>query len=271
MPAALEAAIAELTLGRGIDPEDSSAVEAWLERNGVAEDDREALRAGELRRLLLYRTLVRQNLWDALEAAIPRSMARLSPRFELYFDRFLCEVGPRSHYLRDITREFLDFCEPLWKTDPHLPPYAGDLARHEALHIEMAATPASSRTALSAEPSLDAGLGFVPSARRVHYAHAVQRLSESLEDRSEPSAEATDLLVYRSLAHTVHYLELSPFAAALLDRLISGDTLRAALFSAANQTSIALDDTVLAGTVGLLADLSERGVLTGPPATTETP
>ena len=62
-------------------------------------------------------------------------MARLGPLFDEWFDRFLAERGPRSHYLRDVTTELLDFLAPLAESDPRFPPWALDLARHEALDI----------------------------------------------------------------------------------------------------------------------------------------
>ena len=114
MQQALESALAELVLGAELDVADDAAVRAWFDRHGVAPEDRAAL---DVRRLGVYRGLVRHNLRQAVELAMPRVVARLGPTFDEYFDRFLAERGPRTHYLRDVTAELLDFCEPSWEND----------------------------------------------------------------------------------------------------------------------------------------------------------
>ena len=120
MHAALEAALGELVLGPALDLEDEAALAAFFRRHGVSEDDAAALRDGELRRLLVYRELVRGTLKTALEAAIPRTLSRLGPSFDGYFERFLAERAPRTHYLRDVTTEFSDFCAESWSRDPRV-------------------------------------------------------------------------------------------------------------------------------------------------------
>ena len=69
----------------------------------------------------MYRELVRGNLREAIQLSIPRSMARLGALFDEYFDRFLVERAPRTHYLRDVTPELLEFCAPLWAGDARVP------------------------------------------------------------------------------------------------------------------------------------------------------
>src|SRR6478672_7148085 len=100
----------ELVHGPGVAACDA---DAFLARFDFSDDDRAVLRA-EFERLLVYRQLVQGTLREAVALAIPRAMARLGPLFDEYFDRFLAERGPRTHYLRDVTTELLDFCAPLW-------------------------------------------------------------------------------------------------------------------------------------------------------------
>jgi hypothetical protein len=271
MQQALEAAVGELVLGPALDPSDAAAVEAFLARHGVAAGDAAALRAGELERLLVYRELVRGTLREALELSIPRSIARLGASFTHYFEDFLARRGSSSHYLRDVTGEFLAFCAETWPNDARVPGYLLDLARHEALHIEIAAAARDPLRQVAPALDLDAPLEFVRAVRRMHYAYAVHRLPEALEDRSEPERLGTDLLVYRSPDHEVRYLELSPLAAAILDRLLSGATLRDSVGGAAAAHGAGLEPALLEGTARLLADLSERGVLLGAAASPAPP
>jgi hypothetical protein len=254
--------MAELVLGAGISTADPAAVDAWLARSGVATGDADAVR-GELERLAVYRTLVRTRLREAVELAIPRTMARLGSLFDEWFDRFLAERGPRSHYLRDVTTELLDFLEPLAASDPRTPPWAIDLARHEALDIvvgSLAETPAP-----VALPELDLGRGltFSATARVVRYRFAVHRLSADPDDRSVPERTPTALFAYRSPEHDVRYLELTPLAAVILEALLQGATLRGALERGTGELGVPLDGAVLDGTARLLADLSERGAVLG--------
>jgi hypothetical protein len=269
MQEALESALGELVFGAPIDLSDAVAVEAWLVRHRIPDEHARALRDGGVQRLAVYRRLVRGTLRDAIETAIPRSMARLGALFDEYFDRFLAERAPATHYLRDVTTEFLKFCETPWKSDDRVPAYIYDLARHEALHIEIAAMPPRPAPALGAALDLEAGLEFSEASRLMGYAYAVHRSSDRLDDRSEPEAIPTWLFVYRSPEHDVHYLELTPLAAAILERLLGGASLKAALIEAAATAGVELDESVLSGTAQLLSDLSERGALIGPRARDE--
>ena len=59
------------------------------------------------------------------------------------------------------------------------------------------------------------------------------------------------------------FVQLEPRAAALLERLLAGQTLRAALFGACEALGEALDDNILASTALTLADLVDRHILLG--------
>lgn len=262
MQRALEGALAELTLGAEIAPGDSAAIAAWLTRHGLEGSDAQAL-SRDFPRLLVYRKLVRNNLQGALRATIPRTLARLGARFELDFDAFLLERPPVSHVLRDVTPRFLEFALPRWAADHRVPTYLADLARHEALQIEVASQLALPKAHVQPELSLEHGVELIAAARLVHYTWAVHRLPESEDSREPPEACAVDLLAYRSPDHEVRYLELGPFAVALLEGLLARQTLAAALQRAADHVGSALDDALLTRAARLLADLAERGVLLG--------
>jgi hypothetical protein len=263
MQRALEGALAELTLGAEIAASDRAGIAAWLARHEVEAGDAQAL-SRDFPRLLVYRQLVRGNLQGALRATIPRTLARLGPRFTLDFDAFLLERPPVTHVLRDVTPSFLEFALPRWAGDDSVPAYLADLARHEASQIEVASQLALPKNHVPAELSLEHGVEFIAAVRLVHYAWAVHRLPDSEESRELPDASETDLLVYRSPEHDVRYLELGPFAAALLEGLLRERlSLAAALHSAAERVASALDDQLLSRAAALLADLAERGALLG--------
>jgi hypothetical protein len=262
MQEALERVMQALVLGPA-PPTDPAELATWLSPHGLEAEEAAAFRAN-LERLLVYRSLVRGTLRAALELAIPRSLARLGPLFAEYFDRFLAERGPATHYLRDVTDEWLTFVAPLFASDPRIPPFLIDLARHEALEIDVASSADTVQTAGELELDLGRGVAFARDARVVRYPFAVHELSADLEDRSVPERRATALFVYRSREHDVRYLELSPLAANLTERLLRGQPLGAAVTEAAAATlGSAPDSSVLEGTARLLADLADRGALLG--------
>jgi hypothetical protein len=260
MQQALEAMFADLVLGPAPSRSDLAASCA---AHGVSADDAAAL-AQSFDRLLVYRELVRGNLYEAVQLSIPRSMARLGAVFDEYFARFLNERAPHTHYLRDVTSELLEFCLPLWRNDARVPTYLGELALHESLHIEVSALPALPRGHVAAPLALDQGVQLGAALRLVGYRHAVHELPEAESDRSEPAQRDVSLLAYRSPEHDVRYLELTPLARGIVERLLAGDTLAQAVQGAAAEASAPLTEAVLSGAARLLADLAERGVVWGP-------
>jgi uncharacterized protein len=261
--AALESAIAELVLGPELDLGRPELVHAWLARHGVEADDARAIESEGIERWLTYRRLVRHTLREALELAMPRAIARLGARFDHYFARFLAERGPQSHALRGVKQEFLDWCEKEWRFDAEVPAYLPELARHESLQIEIGSLPAAPHPGEPQALELDRGVALTEAMRIVHYRHKVHELGESLDDRSVPEAADTHLLVYRSPEHEVRYLELTPLAAGILERLSRGRNLRHALREACEDADVPLESGVLEGSARLLSDLATRGVLLG--------
>lgn len=267
----LEALLSDIIFGPPLDLEDAQAVRAQLGRYALSSEDRAALEGGELRRLAIYRELVRARLKEAIELQAPRSVALLGERFEAWFSSFLADRGPQTQYLRDVAGEFLDYVAPRWQHEPSIPAYLIELARHEALEFEIAALPPSRQatraaSAMGAELSLEAGLEFCEAARLVRYDYAVQRWLNDAEGlaASEPERTPTALLVYRDPEHEVRFLELTPLAASIIERLYEGLALGPALTSALSRHQTALEPEVLEQCAELLADLSERGVILGP-------
>ena len=260
MQPALEAVFVELLLGPAPSRADLAAA---CSRHGMPPADTLALSEG-FERLLVYRDLVRGNLREAVELSIPRSIARLGRLFDEYFERFLQERAPRTHYLRDVTSELLEFCLPLWQSDERVPTYLGELALHESLHIEISGLPALPRGHVAAPLALDQGVELGAALRLVRYRHAVHELPEAEADRSEPGQRQVSLLAYRSPEHDVRYLELTPLAHGIVQRLLDGDALGQAVRGAAAEAASPLTEAVLSGAARLLADLAERGVVWGP-------
>lgn len=212
-----------------------------------------------------YRRLVRNTLDAVIADFLPRTAARLGRRFDQDVALFYAQRGPRTHYLRDVPVELVEHLEARWRGDPQVPAYLHDLARHELLGFQVAAArddrppPGLGDLALDKIAVLDRGVAVV------RYRYAVHQLPADVDDRTFPKKRATTLLAYRDQSHDPRYLDLSPSAAAIIEGLLAGKTLEAALRDAARETSVPFDDAFLVGSAELLADLGDRGVIRGAP------
>lgn len=272
-----EARLLELVVATICDRDAPGAVaadaRAWLAGAGASGEHLDALARIDPRRLLLYRKLVRRGLAQAVRVEIPRTAARLEGLFGEYVGRFVDEAGPTSHYLRDVAFELVEWAEPRWRADDRVAGYLVDLARHELSAFAIAGAPPRAAVARAdggagsgaaePEPELDRGLVFDAAVRVDRYDHAVHRLSEDEAARDVPEATPTALLGYRDAEHDVRYLELTPLAAALCERLLAGATLRSAVVEGCAALGRPVDAAVLDGTAELLADLGRRGALAG--------
>jgi hypothetical protein len=262
--AALERAIAEACLGPRAGSAIATDLPAFLDEHGVSPDDVRAA-ASAPKRLAVYRSLVRNGLSAVVLRMLPRTRARMNAacagRFDADFGRFVAEVGPRTHYLRDVPAELLSWAEPRWRSDAGVPAYLPDLASFELAHFAVSASEANAASHGNAEVALDRPIAFSRSTRLLRYAWAVHELDDE-EPTREPASRAVELLAYRDRHHAVCWLELSPLAALLVERLQADDALGPALASACAAMGTA-PQSVLPDVARLLADLGERGVILG--------
>ncbi len=259
---ALLGAVASLVRAPDVEARIAADSKAFFIEGGLGAGDAASLATQGERRLLVYRKLVRRGLTAAIRLEIPRTAARLGPAFEAWVERFVDEEAPRSHYLRDVAFELVAWAAPRWATDPEVPDYLGDLARHELTAFDVGSAD-DDRGPTGIELELDTTARFHASVRLARHDHAVHRLLADEAARDVPAREPTALLAYRDADHEVRYLELTPLAAAILDRLLLGETLRSAVVGAASARGEALGPEVLAGTARLLDDLAQRGALLG--------
>jgi hypothetical protein len=258
--------IAAVCLDAKADEEVMHDLAGLLERHGVSTDDASILRHAP-HRLALYRRLVFGNLLGVASKMMPRTRARLNDLADGAFDRsfgaFLAKAAPRTHYLRDVPAEFLAWALPSWKADPGIPPYASDLATHELVEFQIAAAPMPGECPPLAELAHDRVVLFVPAGRLVRYSYAVHALPPEESDRSEPVARSVALFVHRDEGHRVRFLELTPLAARIVERLLARCPLGEAITEACTAEGTALTESVLSSTAQMLAEWAERGILLG--------
>jgi hypothetical protein len=235
----------------------------FLASHGVEGEDARAILAAPPR-LALYRRLVRNNLLGVTEKMLARTRARMNAvaegSFEASFGRFLEEVGPRTHYLRDVPGDFLDWAEPQWRARADLPPWLADLARHELVQYQVGAAATAKAPPPVTEAAPDRPLVFAEPVRLMRYAFAVHELPADAGDRGAPRDGATAILVYRDGEHAVQLLALTPFAAAITERLLAGAPLLDAVRDATSALSARAEPLDVAR---FLADLAARGIVLG--------
>jgi uncharacterized protein len=243
------------------NPRVRSEPQAYFESLGLAPAHAQALSRLPEKRLLLYRKLVRRGLSAAVRAQLSGTANRLGALFESYMERFCDEALPSSPYLRDVAFEFAAWARPLWLADSRVPAYLLELAHFELWYFELSTHSEAFQMPTQIAPDLERPLAFQPGTRLCLYEYAVHTLSEdSLEI---PEHLPTALLGHRDSAHDVHFLELSPLAAAIAQRLLNHNTLAQAVREACQSLGFPVDASILEETAELLSDWSEKGIVLG--------
>jgi uncharacterized protein len=262
---ALQKAIADVCLGAGAGEAMAKDLRAFLESHGVAPDDVEAILAAPPR-LAVYRTLVRNGIGkvvlDVLGGTHAHLHRRAPGRFEADLAAFADDVGPRTHYLRDVPGEFLAWAAPRWRSDAAVPAWLVDFATFELTAFAVATSAPARLPEAPVDVAIDLPLLFADSMRLLRCAWPVHELEDD-ESGANPSAQRdVCLLAYRDETHAVRWMELTPLAGAVLDRLAAGEPLGAAVERACAEHKT-VPGAVLREVARLLADLGERGVLLG--------
>lgn len=259
----LHAMIASACFGKDATFDDD--LEAHLARHGVDAEDAEAILASP-RRLGLYRRLVRHNVTSVSETMLERTRARMEAiakgAFADTIAAFLDEAGPKTPHLRDVPAELLAFAAPRWRKDARLPEWLVDYATLELLDFTIGVAPRPLPPPALDEVTADRALVFADPRTLVRLAWAVHEI-DGEAGAASPERRDVAILVYRDAEHATRFLELTPLAGSILERLFDGATLADAMVDACRAHGCALDEAVLGGAARMLADLGERGVLLG--------
>jgi hypothetical protein len=264
MSSALERVLVDACFGETAESELRAGVRAFAEARGVDGEDADAIAASPPR-LAVYRSLVQNGIKTVVGRVLPRTRAHLEAAARGHFGadlaRFLDEAGPRTHYLRDVPGEWVAWALPRWRADPAVPPYVPDLALYEVTAFALASAPDDPPVA-PVPVALDRPLSLARSARLLRLAWRVHEPPEDDQATAPPAQEPAHLLGYRGPGHSASWLELTPFAAAIVDALLSAQSLGDAVKSACRDHETAPAD-VTADVARLLADLAGRGIVLG--------
>lgn len=221
------------------------------------------------KRIAIYRRLLRHNVAGVIETMLANTKARLDARvpgaMDATIDAFLDEVGPKTPHLRDVPSELLAFAAPRWRADARLPKWISDHAELELLDFTIGVAPRPPAAPELAEVSADRPLVFAEPKALVRLDWAVNAMGAeaSGSEPEDPEQRPVSVLVYRDAEHCSRFLELTPLAGAILERLFAGEALGPAMTGACAAANVPLTQELLEGTARLLADLGARGVLLG--------
>lgn len=175
------------------------------------------------RAMALYRELFRNNFAGQLGGAFPVLRCISSAD---YWDR-LVENFFASHYCRSplfhrLPHEFVVYLQQERATQDDDPPFLAELAHYEWVELALAQAEEELPPPRTVADPLQEIPQLSPLAWPLSYRYAVHRIGVNRQpQRSGP--EATHLLAYRNRKDAVHFMELNPVSARLL-QLIGADT-----------------------------------------------
>lgn len=215
-------------------------------------------------RLLAYHEMVHSRLFGTIRMFLGPAAERLGQaRLRADVDAWIVERGPKTRYLRDVPAEFLAWAQPHWAADDSLPPWLPELAAHQVLIRTIRDDPREIGQPNEVKLDLERPIACNPTVRVLRYRWSVHRLAKQPSVEQGPSEDSPILIGFRGRDQRPTFVEIEARAAALLERLLAGKTLREALFGACEAVGESLDDSILAATALTLADWIDRHVLLG--------
>ncbi len=175
----------------------------------------------EDRRLAIYRDLFYSSLQGLLAGNFPviRKILGDAAWHALVRD-FYRDHRCATPLFPELPREFIQYLQARAETPRGDPPWLIELAHYEWVELALDLSEASEADAPhDAQGDLLAGVPVLsPLAWPLAYAWPVHRLSPDFQP-TEPTADATFLLVQRDASYKVRFNELSPLSFRLLQRL----------------------------------------------------
>lgn len=221
----------------------------------------------EARRMKIYNELLFNNVEDFMSHAYPvlheiSGNEKWQRMIRAYF-----EIHHASTPLfQEMPREFLKYLENEHEAEQDDFPFMLELAHYEWVELALSVTDTEiDMTSIDPDGDILEGQPVLsPLAWPLSYHYAVQNISpEYLPE--EPGEQPTFLVVYRDQNDEVHFLELNPVTAHMLQLISEGteQTSKEMLSDIAEQLNHPNPDVVIQGGLKILHDLKTRGVILG--------
>lgn len=171
------------------------------------------------KRMAVYRSLLRNNFHNSLDACFPVLQRVLPPaRWHSLCEDFFCRHRCRTPIYRRIPDEFIGYLKNEYLPDAADPPFLVELAHYEWVELALSIDPAEVATE-GVDPAGDLWHGAPcvnPLAWLLCYGYPVHRIGA---DAVWPRAASTYIVAYRKLNHDVRFMEMNAAGARLFDLL----------------------------------------------------
>jgi hypothetical protein len=177
----------------------------------------------EPRRLKIYSELFYNNIEGFLSSGFPVLRDIFSDEnWHAMVRDFMLKHRCHTPYFLEITQEFLLYLQESRQPNPADPVFMQELAHYEWVELALdIAQEELDQLAVDPEGDLLDGLPLVsPLAWSLSYQYPVHKIGPSYQPQQAPE-QATYLVVYRNLQHTVGFMEANAITARLLELLCS--------------------------------------------------
>ena len=221
----------------------------------------------EARRMNIYNELLFNNVESFMSNGFPvlRSITpddKWSRMLRNYFETHKASTP----LFPEMTREFLRYLEHEHKAESDDFPFMLELAHYEWVELALSISEQEIETAnVDADGDLLEGVPVLSSlAWPLSYQYPVHRISSDFIP-AEPGGQPTYLVVYRNSKDEIHFLELNPVTAHLLQLILEDRNLttRQMLVNIAEQLQHPNPEIVIQGGLQILHDLKTRNVILG--------
>ena len=235
----------------------------------IRNPDKNKLPAGiEQRRMKIYSELFFNNVEDFIANTYPvlKSITPATQWQEMIRDYFSNHLS-HTPLFPEMPREFLNYLQTE-RNNPGDPAFIKELAHYEWVELALITSELDQdinwKNIDSEGDLLKNQLVMSPLAWPLSYSYPVHKISPNFIPDA-PSAQPTYLLIYRDKNDGIHFMELNPIT-ALLIQLINEDnnlSTNEILEHIAEQMSHVNHDMVIKGGQEILLDLKNRDVILG--------
>ncbi len=220
----------------------------------------------EERRLAVYRELFFNNVQDFMAGNFPVLRKITSDaRWEAMLRDYYARHRAHTPLFPKMAQEFLQYLQDERRPDPQDPPFMLELAHYEWVELGLALDTHELHD-VSVDAAADAQNGLAvlsPLAWPLAYRYPVHRIDSDYQPREAP-AQPTCLVIYRDGDDQIHFFELNPVTARLLELIREGHaSVLQCLGQIAEETRHPEPRVLIDGGLRILEEMRERGIIAG--------
>ncbi len=222
----------------------------------------------EPRRMKIYSELFFNNVEDFISNTYPvlKEITEEGEWLKMLHDYFIHHLS-HTPLFPEMPREFLNYLETE-RNNPNDPPFIKELAHYEWIELALMTSDLDNDInwdqidvdgdLLNNQPVMS------PLAWPLTYQYPVQQISRDFLPK-EPSEQPVYLLVYRDEKDDVHFMELNPITALLIQKIAEDNklTTKQILENIAEQMNHPEPNVVIEGGYKIIQDLKNRNVILG--------